>query len=215
MDELVVGFGCSGATDAKCYCPSEEIIQDVFVCVGSNGDDNETVAQAIVYIQGVCAASVRGNPGIVTCAASITSTLGASATSVPSAVYTTVSATYTTQVACTDKNGNAIPGSTITTVSTDVATVPQCSFATGDAGSGSVVVAVSVTAAIPSSTADAKGIAGSLVTAAGPLYSSTLVPDATSTSAQLTSTFVTVNAGDRIQFYGLAGAAVLALAVLL
>ncbi|KAF3931545.1 hypothetical protein ABW19_dt0207901 [Dactylella cylindrospora] len=58
---------CIDSGDVKCLCPNAEYIKNVAECVEAWGVDDDEVAKALEYMQGLCAEQIPENPAIVTC----------------------------------------------------------------------------------------------------------------------------------------------------
>ncbi|KAF3125582.1 hypothetical protein TWF703_010910 [Orbilia oligospora] len=58
---------CVNSGDVKCLCPNPEYIKSVAECVEAWGVDDDEVAKALEYMQGLCAEHIPENPAIVTC----------------------------------------------------------------------------------------------------------------------------------------------------
>ncbi|KAI9669630.1 MAG: hypothetical protein M1831_007326 [Alyxoria varia] len=82
---------CKGNTDADCYCKNSEYITDVINCAVAHGDSKEKAAEAISYLQGICAEHVSNNPALVTAVPStITVQPVPKQTQAPAHGYTTI-----------------------------------------------------------------------------------------------------------------------------
>ncbi|KAF4968301.1 hypothetical protein FSARC_4246 [Fusarium sarcochroum] len=129
---------CEDNTDAACYCPSKDFVDNVFQCLYAHAENDDTVAQAVSFFQGICAPYVEKNPGIATGADSVTEHITVTGTTVlTSAHYTTVVvATTVTEPCVTD--GTTIEGSsTVKTIETEIV-VPEVGFTSGPGGNGPV-----------------------------------------------------------------------------
>ncbi len=117
---------CADNTDHACYCPSEIFVENVFTCIYAHGETDTIVSQAVIFFQGICAPYVPANPAIAT-GATVTSYItvtAAPSTTLPPAVYTTVTVQATTVVPCTDSAGAVIPGSSSTVVVSTAQSTP-------------------------------------------------------------------------------------------
>ncbi|KAI1843676.1 hypothetical protein JX266_010122 [Neoarthrinium moseri] len=219
LNTWMFSVGCSSNTDTACYCPDAKFVQNVFTCLYAYGETDEIISEAVTYFQGICGGFIPTNPGIATGADSITSVLTATATTAPSAVYTTVIVDVTTVVPCTTEGGATIPSSSSTiTISTQV-TVPQVGFTTISGGASASSVAVvpgTYSAVIPTATATGTGAgavppyptgASTLVTAK-PSGTGALKPSSTTGTAFATAGAAQVGAG--LGFFGFAAIAVAA-----
>ncbi|UKZ47634.1 hypothetical protein TrVGV298_001857 [Trichoderma virens] len=119
---------CKDNTDAACYCPSKDLVQQVFQCIYSNGNNDDDVAAAITFFQGVCAGYAGSNPAVATGAAPITSIITVTGTpyAAPSQ-YTTVVVETTVTEPCVSE-GTTVPGSSTTVYVSTAITVPQVSI---------------------------------------------------------------------------------------
>ena len=82
---------CKGNTDADCYCKNSEYITDVINCAVAHGDSKEKTAEAISYLQGICAKHVANNPALFTAVPStITVQPVPKQTQAPAHGYTTI-----------------------------------------------------------------------------------------------------------------------------
>ncbi|KAH8662350.1 hypothetical protein BX600DRAFT_437748 [Xylariales sp. PMI_506] len=170
---------CTDNTDTGCYCPDQAFVNKVFGCLYAYGESDDIIAEAINYFQGICGDYIPSNPAIATGAETITSVLTATATSVASAVYTTVDVTLTTVVPCTTVSGVTITGSSSTITATTAVTIPQVSIATITAGTSAVGVVPGTYSAVPVST--------TFATATGSYATATATATATSTQAVVTA----------------------------
>jgi hypothetical protein len=119
---------CKDNTDASCYCPSKDLVQKVFDCIYSNGQNDDDVSAAIVFFQGVCASYAGSNPAVATGAATITSIITVTGTPVAAPTdYTTVVVATTVTEPCVSE-GSTIPGSSTTVYVSTAITVPQVSI---------------------------------------------------------------------------------------
>ncbi|KAF4338466.1 hypothetical protein FBEOM_7611 [Fusarium beomiforme] len=129
---------CKDNTDAACYCPSKDFVSNVFECLYAHAENDDTVAQAVSFFQGICAPYVPKNPAIATGADSVTEHITVTGTTViTSAHYTTivVATTITEPVVA---SGTPVEGSsTVKTVETEIV-VPEVGFTSGPAGNGPV-----------------------------------------------------------------------------
>jgi hypothetical protein len=151
---------CKDNTDAACYCPSKDFVDNVFQCLYAHAENDDTVAQAVSFFQGICAPYVEKNPGIATGADSVTEHITVTGTTIiTSAHYTTVVvATTITEAYVT--GGSTVEGSsTVKTIETEIV-VPEVGFTSGPAGNGPV----------PAQTAPAEAPAAGTEAPAAPGY---------------------------------------------
>ncbi|KAJ4259695.1 hypothetical protein NW762_007626 [Fusarium torreyae] len=129
---------CKDNTDAACYCPSKDFVDNVFQCLYAHAEDDDTVAQAVSFFQGICAPYAEKNPVIVTGADSVTEHITVTGTTIiTSAHYTTVVVATTVTEPCVT-GGTTIEGSsTVKTIETEIV-VPEVGFTSGPAGNGPV-----------------------------------------------------------------------------
>ncbi|KAF1812780.1 hypothetical protein P152DRAFT_513823 [Eremomyces bilateralis CBS 781.70] len=66
MNTWMFKSGCNDNTDFDCYCKNPEFTKYVIDCVNSWGVDETIIAKALTFLQGICAAQIPENPGIVT-----------------------------------------------------------------------------------------------------------------------------------------------------
>ncbi|RKL44562.1 hypothetical protein BFJ70_g3704 [Fusarium oxysporum] len=129
---------CKDNTDAACYCPSKDFVDNVFECLYAHAENDDTVAQAVSFFQGICAPYVEKNPGIATGADSVTEHITVTGTTIiTSAHYTTVvvATTITEPVVA---SGTTVEGSsTVKTIETEIV-VPEVGFTSGPAGNGPI-----------------------------------------------------------------------------
>ncbi|KAK0105236.1 hypothetical protein ONS96_004635 [Cadophora gregata f. sp. sojae] len=124
--------GCSSNTDAACYCPSAAFVKNVFDCLPAHAADDNEIAEAQTYFQGICAPHIPQNPAIVTGATTaLTTTAAPTASSVP---VTTIQVYTTLTVPCVEStgisSGSIIPSSSTVTLLSTYLTVPQVIFTT-------------------------------------------------------------------------------------
>ncbi|KAM5346994.1 hypothetical protein ACJ41O_009999 [Fusarium nematophilum] len=129
---------CKDNTDAACYCPNKDFVDNVFECLYAHADNDDIVAEAVSFFQGICAPYAGENPGIATGADSITEHITVTGTTIiTSAHYTTVVVATTVTEPCVT-SGTTIEGSsTVRTISTEI-TVPEVGFTTGPSGNGPI-----------------------------------------------------------------------------
>jgi hypothetical protein len=151
---------CKDNTDAACYCPSKDFVDNVFQCLYAHAENDDTVAQAVSFFQGICAPYVEKNPGIATGADSVTEHITVTGTTIiTSAHYTTVVVATTITEPCVT-GGSTIEGSsTVKTIETEIV-VPEVGFTSGPAGNGPV----------PAQTAPAEAPAAGTEAPAAPGY---------------------------------------------
>ncbi|KAF4952573.1 hypothetical protein FGADI_6644 [Fusarium gaditjirri] len=129
---------CKDNTDAACYCPSKDFVANVFECLYAHAENDDTVAQAVSFFQGICAPYVEKNPVIATGADSVTEHITVTGTTIiTSAHYTTVvvATTITEPVVA---SGTTVEGSsTVKTIETEIV-VPEVGFTSGPAGNGPI-----------------------------------------------------------------------------
>ncbi|KAM0243748.1 hypothetical protein ACHAPO_000606 [Fusarium lateritium] len=150
---------CKDNTDAACYCPSKDFVDNVFQCLYAHAENDDTVAQAVSFFQGICAPYVEKNPGIATGADSVTEHITVTGTTIiTSAHYTTVVvATTITEPCVTD--GSTIEGSsTVKTIETEIV-VPEVGFTDGPGGNGPIP-AQTVPADVPAAGTEAPAAPG-------------------------------------------------------
>ncbi|KIL89497.1 hypothetical protein FAVG1_07077 [Fusarium avenaceum] len=137
---------CEDNTDAACYCPSKDFVDNVFQCLYAHAKDDDTIAEAVSFFQGICAPYVNKNPGIATGADSVTEHITVTGTTIiTSAHYTTVVvATTITEAYVT--GGSTVEGSsTVKTIETEIV-VPEVGFTSGPAGNGPIPAQTPATA---------------------------------------------------------------------
>ncbi|KAF5003686.1 hypothetical protein FDECE_9771 [Fusarium decemcellulare] len=129
---------CQDNTDAACYCPDQSFVDNVFQCLYAHADNDDTIAEAVSFFQGICAPYVEKNPGIATGADSVTEHITVTGTTIiTSAHYTTVVVATTVTEPCVT-GGTTIEGSsTVRTIETEI-TVPEVGFTSGPAGNGPI-----------------------------------------------------------------------------
>ncbi|KAL4721967.1 hypothetical protein ACLX1H_011160 [Fusarium chlamydosporum] len=151
---------CKDNTDAACYCPSKDFVDNVFQCLYAHAENDDTVAQAVSFFQGICAPYVEKNPGIATGADSVTEHITVTGTTIiTSAHYTTIVVATTVTEPCVT-GGSTIEGSsTVKTIETEIV-VPEVGFTSGPAGNGPV----------PAQTAPAEAPAAGTEAPAAPGY---------------------------------------------
>ncbi|KAF5619480.1 hypothetical protein F52700_11763 [Fusarium sp. NRRL 52700] len=129
---------CKDNTDAACYCPSKDFVSNVFECLYAHAENDDTVAQAVSFFQGICAPYAEKNPVIATGADSVTEHITVTGTTIiTSAHYTTVvvATTITEPVVA---SGTPVEGSsTVKTIQTEIV-VPEVGFTSGPAGNGPI-----------------------------------------------------------------------------
>ncbi|KLP12702.1 Uncharacterized protein LW94_11390 [Fusarium fujikuroi] len=129
---------CKDNTDAACYCPSKDFVANVFECLYAHAENDDTVAQAVSFFQGICAPYAEKNPVIATGADSVTEHITVTGTTIiTSAHYTTVvvATTITEPVVA---SGTPVEGSsTVKTIETEIV-VPEVGFTSGPAGNGPI-----------------------------------------------------------------------------
>ncbi|KAF4501621.1 hypothetical protein FAGAP_2186 [Fusarium agapanthi] len=129
---------CKDNTDAACYCPSKDFVSNVFECLYAHAENDDTVAQAVSFFQGICAPYAEKNPVIATGADSVTEHITVTGTTIiTSAHYTTVvvATTITEPVVA---SGTPVEGSsTVKTIETEIV-VPEVGFTSGPAGNGPI-----------------------------------------------------------------------------
>lgn len=57
---------CKSNTDSDCYCKDADFITQAIQCAAAHAESDEDAAQAISYLQGICAPHIASNPAIVT-----------------------------------------------------------------------------------------------------------------------------------------------------
>ncbi|KAF4449537.1 Circumsporozoite protein [Fusarium austroafricanum] len=129
---------CKDNTDAACYCPSKDFVNNVYQCLYAHAENDDTIAQAVSFFQGICAPYVEKNPVIATGADSVTEHITVTGTTIiTSAHYTTVVVATTVTEPCVT-GGTTIKGSsTVKTIQTELV-VPQVGFTSGPGGNGPV-----------------------------------------------------------------------------
>ncbi|KAG5811562.1 hypothetical protein H9Q74_013526 [Fusarium xylarioides] len=129
---------CKDNTDAACYCPSKDFVSNVFECLYAHAENDDTVAQAVSFFQGICAPYAQKNPVIATGADSVTEHITVTGTTIiTSAHYITVvvATTITEPVVA---SGTPVEGScTVRTIETEIV-VPEVGFTSGPAGNGPI-----------------------------------------------------------------------------
>ncbi|GKU17853.1 unnamed protein product [Fusarium langsethiae] len=206
--------GCKDNTDAACYCPSKDFVDNVFQCLYAHAENDDTVAQAVSFFQGICAPYAEKNPVIATGADSVTEHITVTGTTIiTSAHYTTVVVATTITEPCVT-GGSTIEGSsTVKTIETEIV-VPEVGFTDGPAGNGPVP-AQTVPADVPAAGTEAPAAPGYEAPGAGetlitnkPVVSTGGLPAPTATPG------VPVTAGAARNGMGIA-AAILAVAIAL
>ncbi|PHH50452.1 hypothetical protein CFIMG_007422RA00001 [Ceratocystis fimbriata CBS 114723] len=125
---------CSGNTDASCYCPNAEFIQNVYDCIYSNGENDDEIKKALLLVQGICASHVGTNPCIVSGIDKIVPVLKVvEEPKLP--VYATVTITATTVVPCEPTGVPSVPAGV---PSVPAGTAPAGTAPAGTAPAGSV-----------------------------------------------------------------------------
>ncbi|EPS38924.1 hypothetical protein H072_7297 [Dactylellina haptotyla CBS 200.50] len=116
---------CINSGDVKCLCPNPEYIKNVAACVEAWGVDDDEVAKALEYMQGLCADQIPENPAIVTCVPTYVSLPPASsggATTIT--VSTTVIVPCTTEPASVTEKPGYVPSYITSVVATTVTVCP-------------------------------------------------------------------------------------------
>ncbi|KAK2075026.1 hypothetical protein P8C59_009185 [Phyllachora maydis] len=134
LNTFMYRVGCLSNADSACYCPSAAFLADVFDCIWAHTPSDQAVADAVAYLQGLCAPHAAANPAIVT-AATVTAYIAASVTAPAAAAVTTVVVQAT--------RGIPGPSSAVVVVATAL-TVPKVAFSTS-AGTPVVVPAAPAT----------------------------------------------------------------------
>ncbi|KAL1890100.1 hypothetical protein Cpir12675_005551 [Ceratocystis pirilliformis] len=125
---------CSGNTDASCYCPNAEFIQNVFDCIYANGENDDEIKKALLLVQGICASHVGTNPCVVTGVDKIVPVLKVvEEPKMP--VYATVTITATTIVPCEPTGVPSVPAG-VPSVPAGVPSVPAGTAPVGTAPVG-------------------------------------------------------------------------------
>ncbi|CAG8974550.1 hypothetical protein HYALB_00005823 [Hymenoscyphus albidus] len=136
--------GCVDNTEASCYCPDRDFVNNVYGCLQAHGADAAIIDNAAKYFQGICAPHIPQNPAIVIGAppappapespAPVLSNPGPITTQPPSVPVTTIDIVSTITVPCIETTGPLagypIPSLTTTTLLSTVLTVPQVVFIT-------------------------------------------------------------------------------------
>ncbi|KAF5020416.1 hypothetical protein F66182_7543 [Fusarium sp. NRRL 66182] len=118
---------CKDNTDAACYCPSKDFVKNVFECLYAHAENDDIVAEAVSFFQGICAPYVEENPEVVTGADKVTEHITVTGTTVvTTAHYTTVTLATT-----------VVESSTVKTIETEIV-VPEVGFTSGPGGYGPV-----------------------------------------------------------------------------
>ncbi|KAK1596958.1 adhesin protein Mad1 [Colletotrichum navitas] len=136
--------GCTANSDADCYCPDAQFVENIFSCIYAYGVSDDIISKATQFFQGICAPHIPQNPAIVTAPATITTalTVGAQQPAPTNpADITTVVVDKTLVVPCVT-GGTTVPGSSTTATIKTTLVVPHVSFATNSA---SDVVPVPIT----------------------------------------------------------------------
>lgn len=173
--------GCNGNTDSSCYCKDAQFITNAITCANSHGANHEEIAQAISYLQGICAPHIPQNPAIITAvpttitvspvpASTAAPVASGPVTQAPAMPMTTVTLSTTVTMPC-----SACESASSVSVINTVITCPQVSFATGSASSVSLMPATTFAAPTGSTVAPAP--------APAPISASTAAPVASSVSA--------------------------------
>ncbi|EFQ26830.1 adhesin protein Mad1 [Colletotrichum graminicola] len=127
--------GCAANSDANCYCPDAQFVENIFSCIYAYGASDDIISKATLFFQGICAPHIPQNPAIVTAPATITTALTVGvekpAPTNPADI-TTVVIDKTVVVPCVT-GGTTIPGSSTTATIKTTLVVPQVSFATNSA----------------------------------------------------------------------------------
>ncbi|KAM0378297.1 hypothetical protein ACHAPK_001816 [Fusarium culmorum] len=150
---------CKDNTDAACYCPSKDFVDNVFQCLYAHAENDDTVAQAVSFFQGICAPYVEKNPGIATGADSVTEHITVTGTTIiTSAHYTTIVVATTITEPCVT-GGSTIEGSsTVKTIETEIV-VPEVGFTDGPGGNGPIP-AQTIPADVPAAGTEAPAAPG-------------------------------------------------------
>ncbi|RSL66107.1 hypothetical protein CEP54_003855 [Fusarium duplospermum] len=151
---------CEDNTDAACYCPDKSFVDNVFQCLYAHADNDDIVAEAVSFFQGICAPYAEQNPIIATGADSVTEHITVTGTTIiTSAHYTTVVVATTVTEPCVSQGTTIEGSSTVRTIETEIV-VPEVGFTSGPAGNGPVPAAPTVPATAPV-TAPEAGATGS------------------------------------------------------
>lgn len=120
MNTWIQQSGCKDNTDFTCFCPKADFTKNVIQCVTAHGGDNAVIGKALSYLQGICAAFIPVNPGIVTdCPKEIPITPPAAVSTPPPAPVASDTTTYTTSVV-TETVSTCTPGQVVTDNGTPV-----------------------------------------------------------------------------------------------
>lgn len=143
---------CAGNSDTDCFCPNAAFVQNVYDCVYAYAPNDQAVADAVGYFQGLCGNYAQRNPVIVTGAGCI-GYINATYVPPPAAQPTVIWVTATTVVPCPDKTGGMISSAVVQTLS---AQVPQIGL--HSVGNGIGIVPITYTSPPnPAETGKGKG----------------------------------------------------------
>lgn len=232
LNTWLFAVGCKDNSDASCYCPDSQFVENVFTCIYAHGESDEQISEAVNYFQGICGNYAGSNPGIATAVPTYVSQVSP-ASSASASIYTTIVVDVTTVVPCTTSVGSTvstIAGSSSTIIISTAVTVPQVVFSSITSGASTTDVAVvpgtySAVPVVSATPTGATATGNSPVTGSAPYptnVGSTLItaqPTGTGAvyptkSASTTGVFATAGAariGSGIGFLGFLGLAVAAL----
>ncbi|KAH6646963.1 hypothetical protein BKA67DRAFT_630320 [Truncatella angustata] len=232
LNTWLFAVGCKDNSDASCYCPDSQFVENVFTCIYAHGESDEEISEAVNYFQGICGNYAGSNPGIATAVPTYVSQVSP-ASSASASIYTTIVVDVTTVVPCTTSVGSTvstIAGSSSTIIISTAVTVPQVVFSSITSGASTTDVAVvpgtySAVPVVSATPTGATATGNSPVTGSAPYptnVGSTLItaqPTGTGAvyptkSASTTGVFATAGAariGSGIGFLGFLGLAVAAL----
>ncbi|KAK2045181.1 hypothetical protein LZ31DRAFT_259383 [Colletotrichum somersetense] len=127
--------GCTANSDADCYCPDAQFVENIFSCIYAYGANDDIISKATQFFQGICAPHIPQNPAIVTAPSAIIPAITPGAGKpVPTnpADITTVVVDKTVVVPCVT-GGVTVSGSSTTATIKTTLVVPHVSFATNSA----------------------------------------------------------------------------------
>jgi hypothetical protein len=115
LNTWITQSGCKDNSDYTCFCKNSDFTKNVIDCVSAYGGDTTTISGALSYLQGICAAFIPQNPGLITnCPSDIPITPPAAVSTPPAnPAQPADTTTYTTEVV-TETVSTCTPGQTVT-----------------------------------------------------------------------------------------------------
>ncbi|UPK91178.1 hypothetical protein LCI18_002113 [Fusarium solani-melongenae] len=166
---------CEDNTDAACYCPDKSFVDNVFQCLYAHADNDDIVAEAVSFFQGICAPYAPQNPVIATGADSVTEHITVTGTTIiTSAHYTTVVIATTVTEPCVSQGTTIEGSSTVKTIETEIV-VPEVGFTSGPAGNGPIPAAPTAPATAPVTAPEAGATGAYPVNPEAPAAGETLI----------------------------------------